>query len=62
VPVASIDGLRDIKGEFDELVCLETPEPFYSVGMWYQDFKQLDDADVKTMLLQHSSQNLKLAL
>ena len=33
--------LRDV---VDEIVCAETPEPFYAVGLWYEDFAPTADA------------------
>ena len=51
VPVAS----RQACDEFRELadvwaVCTTTPEPFYGVGMWYDNFTQTTDEEVKTLL------------
>jgi len=34
----------------DEVVCLATPEPFYAVGLWYEDFEQTDDDEVHDLL------------
>jgi predicted phosphoribosyltransferase len=39
--------LREI---VDEIVCLATPEPFWGVGRWYQDFDQTTDAEVRELL------------
>ena len=38
VPLAAAPTCRDLRREVDELLCLHTPEPFYSVGFWYEDF------------------------
>lgn len=46
VPVAPRDTLATLHGDFDEVVCLEQPDPFYGVGAWYRDFHQLSDAEV----------------
>jgi len=46
-PRASCDRLRD---EVDELVCLETPEPFYGVGQFYDDFSEVSDEEVTDLL------------
>ena len=32
------------------MVCLESPEPFYAIGQWYQDFSQTSDAEVVRLL------------
>ena len=31
-------------------VCARTPEPFYAVGLWYQDFTQTTDQEVRDLL------------
>jgi putative phosphoribosyl transferase len=41
---------RELAGEVDELVALETPPGFYAVGAHYRRFCQLTDAEVKTLL------------
>ena len=50
VPVAPHDTIASLAGECDELVCLATPEPFYSVGSHYVDFAQTSDEDVKRLM------------
>src|SRR4051794_15211371 len=35
VPVASSDSCEEFRTHVDEVICAETPEPFYSVGAWY---------------------------
>ena len=50
VPVASPETCQDLRREADEVVCLVTPEPFYSVGLWYQDFSQTTDEEVRALL------------
>ena len=51
VPVASrqaceeLDSLTKVRA-----VCVSTPEPFYGVGMWYEDFSQTTDEEVRTLL------------
>lgn len=52
VPTAAKETCRDFQGEVDELICLVTPEPFYGVGYWYQDFSQTTDDEVKELLNQ----------
>jgi putative phosphoribosyl transferase len=48
VPVAS--------PEVDEIVVLETPEPFFSVGSWYSVFDQTSDEEVIDLLHRAESQ------
>ena len=50
VPVAPAEGVRNLSREADEVVCLETPEPFYAVGQWYQEFPQTSDQEVVDLL------------
>jgi putative phosphoribosyl transferase len=50
VPVAPAEGVRNLSREADEVVCLETPEPFYAVGQWYQEFPQTSDEEVVHIL------------
>ena len=46
VPVAPSEAVAQLKIEADDVICLETPEPFVAVGRWYQRFGQLSHADV----------------
>lgn len=46
-PASTCDGLRSEAGD---LVCLQTPEPFYGVGQFYFDYSQLSDAEVSDFL------------
>jgi erythromycin esterase-like protein/predicted phosphoribosyltransferase/dienelactone hydrolase len=50
VPVAPADTLRAMRAEADEVICLETPEPFYGVGGFYRDFDQLSDEAMLALL------------
>lgn len=50
VPVAPPQALERLRHEADELVVLETPEPFFAVGEWYRNFEQTSDAQVVSAL------------
>jgi predicted phosphoribosyltransferase len=50
VPVASEDACERIRGLADEVVCMATPEPFHAVGIWYADFTQTTDDEVRELL------------
>lgn len=50
VPVAPPDTCEVLEGEVDELVCPFRPSPFRAIGLWYDDFPQLDDEEVKRLL------------
>jgi putative phosphoribosyl transferase len=50
VPVAASSTCADLRAEVDEVVCAETPEPFYAVGLWYHDFTPTTDDEVHDLL------------
>lgn len=50
VPVASREALAQLEAEADEVVCLQAPASFAAVGLWYELFPQLSDADVTALL------------
>ncbi len=50
VPVGSSDACAELRPMADRLVCPFEPHPFYSVGAWYRDFTQVDDALVQDAL------------
>ena len=50
VPIAAVPTRREFAGEVDEIVCLHTPEPFFSVGFWYDDFSQTTDDQIRDLL------------
>lgn len=50
VPVAAVQACDMLAEEADEVVCARTPEPFYAVGLWYRDFAQTTDEEVRELL------------
>jgi len=50
VPVGAAETCAEFKGEADDAVCAEEPEPFFAVGSWYDDFTQTTDAEVRELL------------
>jgi putative phosphoribosyl transferase len=50
VPVAAASTCEALAGEADEVVCAFTPEPFLAVGLWYEDFSQTTDEEVRELL------------
>jgi predicted phosphoribosyltransferase len=50
VPTASPDTCEALKAEADDVVCAITPEPFFAVGHWYEDFAQTSDDEVRELL------------
>jgi predicted phosphoribosyltransferase len=52
VPVAAPETCEALRAEADEVICARTPEPFYAVGLWYEDFSQTNDDEVRELLEQ----------
>ncbi len=50
VPVAAPSTCREFRHEVDEVVCAETPELFFAVGAWYEDFSQTTDEEIRALL------------
>tara|TARA_R110002124_G_scaffold233406_1_gene398693 strand:+ start:60972 stop:61649 length:678 start_codon:yes stop_codon:yes gene_type:complete len=50
VPVGAPESVEEIKLLADEVLCLQTPSPFYGVGAWYADFSQTSDDEVQDLL------------
>jgi putative phosphoribosyl transferase len=50
VPVAAHSTCEEFKDLVDEVVCARTPEPFFAVGLWYEDFSQTSDREVQQLL------------
>ena len=58
VPTAAPETCEQFENEVDQVVCAVTPEPFYGVGMWYEDFSQTSDEEVRD-LLEEENQSLE---
>lgn len=50
VPVGSRQTCAEFASDADETICARTPEPFYAVGLWYGDFSQTTDEEVRDLL------------
>ncbi|HEU4563336.1 MAG TPA: phosphoribosyltransferase [Gemmatimonadaceae bacterium] len=50
VPTAAPQTCDEFRHEVDEVVCAMTPEPFYAVGLWYENFSQTTDEEVHDLL------------
>jgi putative phosphoribosyl transferase len=50
VPTAAPSTCEEFRHEADECVCDMTPEPFNAVGLWYEDFSQTTDDEVRDLL------------
>ena len=50
VPTAAPSTCEEFRHEADECVCDITPDPFYAVGLWYEDFSPTTDDEVRDLL------------
>src|SRR5205823_382966 len=50
VPIAAPSTCAEMEEEADEVICTATPEPFHAVGLWYEDFTQTTDEEVRELL------------
>jgi putative phosphoribosyl transferase len=50
VPAAAPEACEELGNEADDIVCAITPDPFFSVGSWYEDFSQTTDEEVRQLL------------
>ena len=62
VPVSAPSTCEELGREVDEIVCAQTPEPFYGVGLWYDDFSQTTDEEVHDLLAQAEQEKPVAAL
>jgi predicted phosphoribosyltransferase len=54
VPVGAQEACDEFADITDETVCARTPEPFTAVGLWYRDFSQTTDEEVRDLLRRHA--------
>jgi predicted phosphoribosyltransferase len=50
VPTAAPELCDEFRDEVDDIVCVITPEPFDAVGLWYEDFSQTTDDEVRDLI------------
>jgi putative phosphoribosyl transferase len=50
VPVAPPATCEQLGTEVNEVICLITPEPLYAIGLWYEEFSQTSDEEVRDLL------------
>lgn len=58
VPVGARMTCSELEALADGAICLETPENFSAVGLWYKDFSQITDEEVID-LLERNQKNSK---
>jgi predicted phosphoribosyltransferase len=49
-PVGAPESCEDLRQVADRVVCPSRPEPFSAVGLWYEDFSQVTDEEVRRLL------------
>lgn len=50
VPVSAPRTAASLQRVADRVVCVHTPEPFHAVGLYYQNFEQTTDDEVRALL------------
>jgi predicted phosphoribosyltransferase len=50
VPVSAAQTCDEYRMGVDDIICAKIPEPFMGVGMWYRDFSQTTDDEVRELL------------
>src|SRR5206468_12121189 len=50
VPIAAAETCEQLRSDADEVICASTPELFRAVGLWYEDFSQTGDDEVRDLL------------
>lgn len=50
VPVGARETVESLRAEGDEVICLLQPDALHSVGFWYDDFQQTEDAEIEQLL------------
>jgi putative phosphoribosyl transferase len=50
VPVAPAHMVEELRGEVEDVVCAVTSDALGAIGLWYEDFEQTSDEDVRDLL------------
>lgn len=61
-PVAPLSTYGHLKAEVDDLVCTLTPEFFQAIGQFYEDFSQVTDEEVKSLLQRSARPQIRKAV
>jgi putative phosphoribosyl transferase len=59
VPVAPREAISALEREVDTVVCLQTPDHFRAIGLYYDDFHQVSDDEVRRLLARHPAESRK---
>jgi putative phosphoribosyl transferase len=55
VPVCAAQTAAALRARVDDLVCVEMPEHFGAVGLWYRNFEQTSDEEVNALVSEANS-------
>ncbi len=58
VPVAAPEVCEALSTVADDAVCVATPDPFHAGGLWYENFSQTTDEEVRELLNEAASRHL----
>lgn len=61
VPVAAPSTCEQLRSDVDQVICATTPQPFFAVGSFYQNFVQTTDEEVRALLSQARSDEVSRA-
>ncbi|HEY8227927.1 MAG TPA: phosphoribosyltransferase [Pyrinomonadaceae bacterium] len=61
VPVSSRETCDEFRSEVDEIICVATPQHFQGVGLWYNDFSQTSDDEVRKLLKRAAQAEYRVA-
>jgi putative phosphoribosyl transferase len=62
VPVAALETCQALEAEVGEIAYIATPSPFYSVSLWYDNFPQTTDEEVRNLLTKATNNYQLLSL
>ncbi len=62
VPTAPPRALEELRPEVDDLVWVIAPEPFHAVGLWYEDFHEVSDDDVRRAIALPEERRIEVAV
>lgn len=50
IPLGPKDTIKELRKDADKVICLMTPEPFFAIGQFYENFEQISDEEVIQIL------------
>ena len=50
IGVAPPDTVKKLSKEVNRIICLDTPEPFYAIGEFYENFEQVEDVEARSIM------------